>query len=95
MDMQLVVPRATELSAAHNKPESQQQQFAMQLNRRIEQEERSVTQTNKSESETVDKDGSNKGGGGGKKKKDNKKGGEKELHPVDRYVKSGLLDIRG
>ena len=95
VDMQLAVPRTQELTQnnAQGRPELQQQQFAQQLNKRVEQENQTVNQTNKSEGQNVDKDGSN-GGTGGKNRRKNGEKKDEKAKPKP-YERSGLLDIKG
>lgn len=72
VDLQVILPKSPEISQIHNninnRPENQQQVFAQHLQKQVEHNQQQVLQTNKSEKQNVDKDGSNKNKQQAKKK---------------------------
>ena len=79
IDMTITVQRTPELNRSQTgenaRPEVAFQQIAEKVNRDTQQQDRQVSQTNKSEGERVDPDGRGSGGGGARGKK---KGQEKK-----------------
>ena len=85
VDMQVLLPKSTEVSSQNNhRPETQQQQFTEHMNKQLEHANRSVIQTSKSdEKNNINKDGRNKDEQSSKDKKKNaprnrEKSGEKK-----------------
>lgn len=100
VDLQVMLPRSTEVGKIqnniNNRPENQQQLFAQHLQRQVEHDQQHVIQTNKSEKQTVDKDGSNKNKQQARKKNTNdaKQDDQKNDKPKNSpYENKGMLDI--
>lgn len=97
VDLQVMLPKSSEVAQIHNnisnRPESQQQLFAQHLQKQVEHNQQQVLQTNKSERQNVDKDGSNKNKQPAKKKNEDDskdKGNKNKNFPYDN---KGMVDI--
>lgn len=95
VDMQSVMPRTLEASRANAieniRPAEEQQQFAEKMQKNVTLEQQSVIQTNKSEGQTVDKDGRNAGGNQYQGNRRGKRGSQEA--PAKEKEKKSLLDI--
>ena len=94
IDMQMPVQRSADVIQASNnaahRPENLYQQFAERLQRETAHNEKHVRQSNKSEEETIKRDGRRnaKQGSGREKEKEKKKAA------IYAYKSGSLLDIR-
>ena len=100
MDMQIVMPKATEPNAAGRntaRPDLQTQQFAQQLQKQLQVESKQVVELSKTERERAEQDAVDKDGHNKQEKRQNRGGGQdagdkEQAKPKQSQVKK-MIDI--
>ncbi|MDR1705618.1 MAG: hypothetical protein LBS19_13165 [Clostridiales bacterium] len=99
VDMQALLPRTAETAKTtaneNSRPLAEQHRFIEQNQRDVYNEQRSVIQSNKTEGQTVDKDGrgSGTGQGGSKHKRRNSAKNQEQANDTTRG-RTSLLDLK-
>ena len=95
IDLAQLMPRSTEVSRTEHvdarRPEVMHQQFSETLQKKVDQDQQQVVQTNKAEQDGVDKDGSNKNGQ--ERKKNNSKKAAQDKNKTRKAHSTSMFDI--